>query len=108
MRYLPTDAALFITNETDRLLLAKQQQHLFPVIEWFKDDLKLELGVMIQSMAARINHPPEVVQKLEEMVKRMVRNTIAPKSTIVVQRWKTYSLLPYRTPFRLLVCKERC
>jgi chaperone required for assembly of F1-ATPase len=74
MRYLPTDAALFITGDTDRILLAKQKQYLFPVIDWFKKDLQLELGTMVENMAGRINHPPGVAQKIEAIIRRMVRN----------------------------------
>lgn len=72
MRYLPTDSALFFTSDSDRILLAKQKQYLAPIIDWFKNDLNIELGVMEGSMAARINHPPASVQKLEEIVRRMV------------------------------------
>ena len=32
LSYLPTDTALFLTSETDRLLLRKQRQHFQPVL----------------------------------------------------------------------------
>lgn len=72
MKYLPTDAALFFTHEGDRILLAKQKQYLASIIDWFKHDLNVELGVMAGTMASRINHPPASVQKLESIVRKMV------------------------------------
>ena len=34
LSYLPTDTALFLTAETDRILLRKQRQHFQPVLRW--------------------------------------------------------------------------
>jgi chaperone required for assembly of F1-ATPase len=32
LSYLPTDTALFLTAETDRILLRKQRQHFQPIL----------------------------------------------------------------------------
>ena len=71
MKYLPTDAGLFIAPDHDRILLAKQKEYLFPVLEWYKDKLKLDLGVT-QSMASRITHSDEVMNRIEGIISKMV------------------------------------
>jgi chaperone required for assembly of F1-ATPase len=81
MNYLPTDSGLFIAPDFDRILLAKQQKYLFPVIEWYKKELNLDLNVT-QSMATRIKHPDHVVSKLECILGEMVKS-VCPSFSIL-------------------------
>jgi chaperone required for assembly of F1-ATPase len=71
IRYLPTDAALFFTTDSDRILLMKQKQHLQPVVRWLSRLLKIDLQTTT-SMARRIAHPDDVVKKLIRVMSQMV------------------------------------
>ena len=81
MKYLPTDAALFITPEFDRILLAKQHEYFFPVINWLKNDLGLSLSTT-DSMAGRISHPEDTVERVRSLLERMVTHTLLQYLTI--------------------------
>ena len=75
LKYLPTDSALFLTTETDRILLSKQKQHLTPVLKWIRKHLGVELQTT-SSVAGRLEHPAEIIAKFESILKKMVRFTI--------------------------------
>ena len=62
LRYLPTDTALFLASDEDRLLLKKQKQVFQPVISWFYRTLDIELETT-QSMTGKINHPKRASKK---------------------------------------------
>jgi ATP synthase F1 complex assembly factor 2 len=70
MKYLPTDSALYHTDETDRILLGKQRQHLMPVVRWTEKVFGVNLQIN-NSMANKIKHPEEVSAKLENVLKQM-------------------------------------
>ncbi len=72
MRYLPTDSALFFSTDEDRILLKKQKAVFQPIIRWFGRNLGVELETT-QSMAARLKHPKESVEKIEKLLHNMVR-----------------------------------
>jgi len=71
LKYLPTDSALFVAPEYDRVLLAKQKELFTPVLEWFKKELDVELKTS-QSMAGRIEHPEIAYTKLRSILEKMV------------------------------------
>lgn len=71
MRYLPTDSALFMTNDMDRILLLKQKQLYSPVVRWINRQMNTDLE-STQSMSGRINHSAESVQKIRQVLTNMV------------------------------------
>lgn len=71
IKYLPTDSALFLTSESDRILLAQQKQHFLPVIDWINESFGVSLATT-ESMAGRIVHPDESIAKLEAVLANMV------------------------------------
>lgn len=75
MKYLPTDSALFHTHDLDRLLLAKQRQHLMPVVRWTEKFFRINLEVT-SSMAGRIQHPEEIHTKLKQTLLKMDHHTL--------------------------------
>lgn len=72
IKYLPTDAALFIAPDYDRILVAQQRKYLAPVVEWAKSELGVELATT-QSMAGRIAHPESTVDRIEALLQNVVR-----------------------------------
>jgi len=70
VRYLPTDAALFITTAADRVLLGQQQQHFLPVVDWLNAQLGINLAPT-ESMAGRISHPEETIMKVTALLRKM-------------------------------------
>ena len=75
LRYLPTDTALFLSSDEDRLLLKKQKQVFQPVIRWFSRTLDIELETT-QSMTGKINHPKRTVEKIEKIVNSLDHFTL--------------------------------
>lgn len=71
MRYLPTDSALFMTNDMDRILLLKQKQLYSPVVRWVNRQLNTDLETT-QSMSGRIKHSEESVAKIRKALTQMV------------------------------------
>lgn len=71
MRYLPTDSALFMTNDMDRILLLKQKQQYSPVVRWINRQMNTDLE-STQSMSGRINHSEESVKKIRQALTNMV------------------------------------
>jgi len=69
-KYLPTDAALFMTRDDDRLLLKKQRQHLQPIVKWLSKKLDIELKSK-QDMYGRINHPELTKQKITNIINQL-------------------------------------
>ena len=71
MKYLPTDASLFFTNEMDRVLLAKQRKHLSPVIRWVSRQLRVEIATTTD-VAGKILHPEQTIKAFEAMLEKLV------------------------------------
>lgn len=71
MKYLPTDSALFFTNESDRILLTKQRTHLSPVIRWVSRQLRVEIQTTTE-MSGRIKHSEKTVKAFQDMLENMV------------------------------------
>jgi chaperone required for assembly of F1-ATPase len=71
MKYLPTDSALFHTDEMDRILLAKQRKHLNPAVRWLSRVIRSEIPTTT-SVSGRIQHAPETVAAIESILHRMV------------------------------------
>lgn len=76
MKYLPTDSALFHTDETDRILLKKQRTLLQPPIKWLSRQLRMEIPTTT-GMTSRIQHPPEILEAIEKLVSSMDHFTLA-------------------------------
>jgi chaperone required for assembly of F1-ATPase len=72
MKYLPTDTALFMTSESDRLLLEKQKRLFIPLVEWYRQQLGVALP-FTSSLANKIHHPSETMIKFERLIRKMVR-----------------------------------
>lgn len=72
MKYLPTDTALFMTSESDRLLLEKQKRLFIPLVEWYRQQLGVALP-FTSSLANKIHHPSETMIKFEGLIRKMVR-----------------------------------
>lgn len=72
IKYLPTDSALFIAPDYDRILVALQKKYLEPVVHWAKTELGVDLATT-QSMAGRIAHPESTVNRIEALLHNMVR-----------------------------------
>ena len=72
MKYLPTDTALFMTSDSDRLLLAKQKKMFTPLVEWYQHQLDVSLP-FTSSLASKIDHPLDTTLKLERLIRKMVR-----------------------------------
>lgn len=71
VRYFPTDAALFFTDEGDRVLLGQQRKHLMPPIRW----LNRHLGIDIEpttTMVGRIQHSDEALAAVRKVFEDMV------------------------------------
>jgi chaperone required for assembly of F1-ATPase len=83
MSYLPTDTALFLTRDEDRILLKKQRQHFQPVLRWFGRTLGLDLQTT-QSMSHRVAHPEATIQKMKSIVYSMVRCTLCPSDFFIL------------------------
>jgi len=69
-KYLPTDAALFLTREDDRLLLKKQRQHLQPIVKWLSKKLDIELNSK-HDIYGRINHSDNTKQKIRNIINNL-------------------------------------
>lgn len=69
-KYLPTDTALYLTKEDDRLLLKKQRQHLQPIVKWLSKKLDIELKLK-HDMYGRINHPEITKQKIINVIHQL-------------------------------------
>ncbi len=67
LSYLPTDSALFLTSEDDRILLKKQRDLLDPILQRFKNDTGLNFKTTNQ-MVMRIDQDKEVNDKIERLV----------------------------------------
>jgi ATP synthase F1 complex assembly factor 2 len=67
LSYLPTDSALFFTDPDDRILLKKQKEILDPVLQWMRDEMKLDLKTTDQ-MTLRVEQTSEVNAKVEAIV----------------------------------------
>ncbi len=78
MKYLPTDSALFFTNELDRVLLAKQRKHLSPIIRWVNRHMRIELS-STTDMTGKISHPENVTNSFEQLLSDMVGETSSYK-----------------------------
>lgn len=76
MKYLPTDSALFMTTTEDRILLARQKQHLQPVVRWLTKSLGVRLDTT-SSIAARLQHPEKTIQRIETILSRMDHFSLA-------------------------------
>ena len=76
LSYLPTDTALFFSDEEDRILLKKQRQHFQPITRWIKRTLRVEL-TSTHTMSGKIVHSPEAVRRVEWMVDHMDHFTLA-------------------------------
>lgn len=71
LKYLYTDSALYFTTDEDRILLRKQNEHLRPVIRWFKRNFDIELETC-QSMTVKLKHSPQVIEKVSRIVNSLV------------------------------------
>lgn len=71
IKYLPTDSALFISPEYDRILLNKQKIIFSPILKWYQKELEMSFETT-ESMAHKIIHPIETKQKLENIISKMV------------------------------------
>jgi len=71
MKYFPTDSALFHTDDTDRILLSKQRQHLNPAVRWMSRLLRKEIPTT-SSVSGRIQHAPETTAAIESILRKMV------------------------------------
>ncbi len=71
LAYLPTDSALFLTNDLDRLLLLKQKQAFSPVVRWLNRLLNIDL-VSTQDVASRISHSKPCTEKIRHVLQSMV------------------------------------
>ena len=100
MKYLPTDAALFFTNETDRVLLAKQRKHLSPVIRWVSRQLRVDIQTTTE-MAGRIKHPEETVNAFRTMLEKMV----SLQHYMFSKQSNLDDIIVFRTTLLWLVCK---
>jgi chaperone required for assembly of F1-ATPase len=71
VKYLPTDTALFLTQDYDRILLQQQKERFDPVVAKLNEELNLQLRTT-QSMAGRISHPEETVETVRKLLNKMV------------------------------------
>eukprot|EP00605_Chrysophyceae_sp_TOSAG23-4_P001922 GSChrysophyteH1.ASY1.ANO1.2122.1 assembled CDS len=76
LKFLPTDSALFYTNEMDRILLAKQLEHLRPVVDFINRELGTDLQTT-NSVSTRIVHPEATVQVIESLIHSLDPHTLA-------------------------------
>ena len=70
MSYLRTDTMLFFTDEEDRILLNKQNEHFQPLLNWYKDKWGIELSIA-KGIVSRVNHSNDVMQRIEDVVKKL-------------------------------------
>lgn len=72
LKYLPTDSALYFTDEGDRILLAKQRKYLSPAIRYLNRHLLVNLEPTT-AVASKIQHDADTVAKFRAVLERMVR-----------------------------------
>lgn len=72
LKYLPTDSALYFTDEVDRILLAKQRKYLSPAIRYLNRHLLVNLEPTT-AVASKIQHDADTVAKFRAVLERMVR-----------------------------------
>jgi hypothetical protein len=89
LSYLPTDTALFLTSESDRLLLKKQRQHFQPISRWLKKSFDVDLKTT-HDMSGRISHPEETSRKVELIFRIRIRVRVSYIFTCLFQSC-TYS-----------------
>jgi chaperone required for assembly of F1-ATPase len=70
LKYLPTDSALFFTDEQDRILLSKQRKLLSPVVRWVGKEMKTEISMSAEM--AKIRHKPTTIEAFENFLRNMV------------------------------------
>jgi chaperone required for assembly of F1-ATPase len=75
MKYLHTDSALYFTNETDRILLSKQREHLTPAIDWLSKTLDVKVETT-RDVATKLVHPPKTVDKIFKIIQNMDNFTL--------------------------------
>lgn len=72
LKYLPTDSALYFTDEGDRILLAKQRKYLSPAIRYLNRHLLVNLEPTT-AVASKIQHDADTIAKFRAVLERMVR-----------------------------------
>ena len=82
--FLPTDSALFFTNDRDRILLAKQMELLQPVVDFINKELGTEI-MTTTSMAARIKHPADTLHVIKALVHSLDPHTMACLQTTCME-----------------------
>ena len=84
LSYLPTDSAVFFTQEHDRLLLEKQKELLEPVLEF----LNAELGIKLKtttSMHLKLIQDDSTVKKIKDIVYSMDPHTLSCLQTATLE-----------------------
>jgi ATP synthase mitochondrial F1 complex assembly factor 2 len=76
LKFLPTDSALFFTNDLDRILLANQKEHLQPVVDFLNRELGTEIQTTTQ-LTGRIQHPEDTVRVVHSLVHALDPHTLA-------------------------------
>lgn len=71
LKYLPTDSALYFTDEADRILLNKQRKYLSPAIRYLNRHLQVNLEP-VQHVAQKIQHDAETLAKFRAVLDNMV------------------------------------
>lgn len=83
-KYLPTDSALYFTEEHDRILLAKQRKHLSPAIR----HLNRNMGVNLEpttNLSSKIVHDEETIAKFRTVLERMDHFSLACVQGVVME-----------------------
>ena len=70
MSYLRTDTMLFFTNEEDRILLEKQNEHFQPLLNWYKEKWGIELSTA-NGIVSRVDHSDDVVKRIENVIYKL-------------------------------------
>ena len=76
LSYLPTDTALFLHDETDRILLKKQKAAFEPLVAWLNSEFNLNVKFS-QNSIQKINHSEDTLQKVRQILDSMDPFTLA-------------------------------
>lgn len=70
LSFLPTDSALFFTDEEDRLLLQLQEEHYSPSIQWMESVIGSPL-TRGRGLRGKIPHSPATHARIKGIVERL-------------------------------------
>jgi ATP synthase mitochondrial F1 complex assembly factor 2 len=84
LSYLPTDTALFFSDETDRVLQKKQKQAFEPLIAWLNSNFDLDVKASYNSFN-KIKHSDNTITKVKTLIESMDPFTLSCLQSLTME-----------------------